>query len=175
MIFGGSSVTAGHDNYFNQSYPKIVEKRMGKIFSALGIELIVRNIAMGANPCFPYELCYEAQGGSDADFYGWEQSYNCGRDAELFELFGRWGGWSRNRGLIYFSASGFTTPAACSPSRDHPPFSDEDWTPESAALPPWRPGRAEVVAEKQLLNKFHEARSSSSRYTGYLHCICLSI
>eukprot|EP01035_Chromulina_nebulosa_P026410 gene26410-34570_t len=28
MIFGGSSVTAGHDSYYNQSYPYIVKNRM---------------------------------------------------------------------------------------------------------------------------------------------------
>jgi hypothetical protein len=47
MIFGGSSVTAGHDNYFNQSYPSIVERRMRPIFEELGIRLTVRNIAQG--------------------------------------------------------------------------------------------------------------------------------
>ena len=32
MIFGGSSVTAGHDNYYNQSFPFIFKKRMYPIF-----------------------------------------------------------------------------------------------------------------------------------------------
>ena len=72
MVFGGSSVTAGHDNYFAQSYPMIVEKRMKDIFSALNITFIVRNIAMGANACSPYIMCYESMGGYDADVIGWE-------------------------------------------------------------------------------------------------------
>ena len=80
MIFGGSSVTAGHDHYFNQSYPAIVDKRMSPVLSAMGIKLEVHNIAQGANPCNPYSLCYEAMGGKDADWIGWEQSYNCGHD-----------------------------------------------------------------------------------------------
>lgn len=49
MVFGGSSVTAGHDNYFSQSYPMIFQKRMKDIFDALGIDLIVHNIAMVSN------------------------------------------------------------------------------------------------------------------------------
>ena len=74
MIFGGSSVTAGHDNYFNQSYPMIFKKRMAPIFEALGIDLIVHNIAQGANSCTPYSLCYESMGGWDPDFVNWEVS-----------------------------------------------------------------------------------------------------
>ena len=37
MIFGGSSVTAGHDNYFNQSYPLVFERRMKPIFDGINI------------------------------------------------------------------------------------------------------------------------------------------
>ena len=47
MIFSGSSVTAGHDNYFNQSFPMIVKKHFQPIFDSLGIKLVVRNIAQG--------------------------------------------------------------------------------------------------------------------------------
>jgi hypothetical protein len=71
MIFGGSSVTAGHDNHFNQSYPLIVEKRLRPLFEELGVRLDVKNIAQGANDCLPYDLCYDTMGGSDGDFYGW--------------------------------------------------------------------------------------------------------
>jgi hypothetical protein len=73
MVFGGSSVTAGHDNYYNQSYPFIFQKRMGDIFESLGIKLIVRDIALGANNCSPYILCYESMGGFNPDFVNWEQ------------------------------------------------------------------------------------------------------
>jgi hypothetical protein len=47
MIFGGSSVTAGHDGLYNQSYPATVEQRMSPMLKSLGIDLIVRNIAQG--------------------------------------------------------------------------------------------------------------------------------
>ena len=47
MIFSGSSVTAGHDSYYQQSFPMIVKKRFQPVFDALGIKLVVRNIGQG--------------------------------------------------------------------------------------------------------------------------------
>jgi hypothetical protein len=40
-IFAGSSVTAGHDNFLNESYPMVYERRMAGPLRALGIELKV--------------------------------------------------------------------------------------------------------------------------------------
>ena len=70
-VFGGSSVTAGHDNYYNQSYPKVFERRMQPIYDALGVDLSVRNIAIGSVGCDPYNACYETFGGTDPDFITW--------------------------------------------------------------------------------------------------------
>ena len=47
MTFGGSSVTAGHDNYYNQSYPSVIERHLAPILEALGVKLLVHNIAQG--------------------------------------------------------------------------------------------------------------------------------
>ena len=83
-VFGGSSVTSGLDNKFLESYPQVVDRKLGPIFAAAGVELEVRNIAQAANPCLPSNLCYPAMGGEEkADFYSWEQSMNCGRDFEV--------------------------------------------------------------------------------------------
>jgi hypothetical protein len=71
ILHAGSSVTAGHDSRFNESYPLVFKKRLHPTFSALGIDLSVRNIAQGANDCLPYDLCYETMGGYNADFYSW--------------------------------------------------------------------------------------------------------
>lgn len=71
MVFGGTSVSAGHDNLFNQSFPLIFEKRVRKIFQELKIDFIVDNVAQGQSDCLPYELCYETQGGFNVDVYGW--------------------------------------------------------------------------------------------------------
>jgi hypothetical protein len=105
---------AGHDNYYNQSYPFVFERRTAPIFKALGINLDVRNIAMGANQCFPSDYCYEAQGGSNADWLSWEQSYNCGKDKGIFELMARLAWW--NKAVLYMIASGAIAPSECKPS-----------------------------------------------------------
>lgn len=114
FIFGGSSVTAGHDNFFNESYPSIFEARVGNVFKSLGINLEVHNIAHGTNKCRPSDLCYEAMGGDNADWIGWEQSFDCGRDKGVFELMARTAFW--NRAVVFYSASGGFVPGHCPPS-----------------------------------------------------------
>lgn len=106
MIFGGSSVTAGHDNYYNESYPFVFERRVASIFDSLGIKLIVRNIAQGANNCRPFDYCYESMGGGNADYIGWEQSFNCGKDKGVFELMARLSYWY-GAVLCYFASGGW--------------------------------------------------------------------
>ena len=49
MIFGGSSVTAGHDNYYNQAYPAIVQQRLGPMLAKVGVEMRSHNIAQTSN------------------------------------------------------------------------------------------------------------------------------
>jgi len=165
MIFGGSSVTAAHDNYYNQSYPAVVDHRMGPILKALGVELKVHNIAQGANNCSPYQLCYESMGGWNPDFVGWEQSYNCGHDDPIFELASRVAGFSDNKAVVYYSASGAWSPDKCPPSKDSPPFSNEDWTPDKAGLPKWEPTEADLKKEKELLDSYHKSKASSHRFS----------
>jgi len=167
MTFGGSSVTAGHDNHFAQSYPQIVQARMSPVLAALGVDLQVHNIAQGANNCAPYQLCYEAMGGLDPDWINWEQSYNCGHDEAIFELAGRVAGWSKNRAVVYYSASGAWSPSGCPPSTDKPPFSDPKWKPMDASLNPWKPEKKEVDAAKATLNAFASKAQSSKRFHTY--------
>ena len=70
MIFGGSSVTAGHDNYYHEAYPFVFEREMSGALKAVNVDLVVRNIAMGSNQCIPSNLCYTSMGGDDFDFIG---------------------------------------------------------------------------------------------------------
>ena len=88
MSFLGSSVAAGHDSYFNQSYPVLVGQTMKPVFDALGIHLVSRNVALGNNPCMPYDICVKIFAGLDADIVQWEQTYNCG-DSPILEQFVR--------------------------------------------------------------------------------------
>lgn len=41
IAFGGSSVTAGHDNYLNEAYPALVRTQLAPIFDLLGVRLQV--------------------------------------------------------------------------------------------------------------------------------------
>ncbi len=121
MIFGGSSVTAGHDNYYAQSHPFVFERRIAPILEALGVKLVVRNIAQGANNCRPFDYCYESMGGDTADFIAWEQSFNCGRDRAIFEYMARLAYWYN--AVIYYIASGGWMPTGCPPSQVSSVFS----------------------------------------------------
>ena len=165
MVFGGSSVTAGHDNYYNQSYPFVVERRLQPVLQALGIALKVTNIAQGANPCLPYSLCYETMGGLDADVIGWEQSYNCGGDEMVSEYMGRVAAFSANRAIVYYSASGAWNPEKCPSSNSTPPYAYEYWRPQMAGLTPWTPSHADILNEKNTLDEWNKAHESSDRFT----------
>jgi hypothetical protein len=57
MSFTGSSVTAGHDSLLSEAFPALVYDTMGPAFRALGVELVARNVAVGNNPCMPYDAC----------------------------------------------------------------------------------------------------------------------
>ena len=111
MIFGGSSVTAGWDNYYYQTYSEVFRRQMEPIFANLSSPLIIRNIAQGANPCRPYTYCYQTMGGEEADWIGWEQSFDCGRDSSTPELVSRIA--ARMKAVLYISASGSFTPTDC--------------------------------------------------------------
>eukprot|EP00981_Chlorochromonas_danica_P002095 scaffold423_cov185-Ochromonas_danica.AAC.19 len=168
MIFGGSSVTAGHDNYYHQAYPFVFEKRMKTIFSTLGITLEVHNIAQGANNCRPSIYCYEAMGGSNADFLGWEQSFNCGRSRDIFELIARMAYW--DQAVVYYVASGAFLTTDCAPSKDAIPWISEDWTPEKAGIT----DRYTITPEsaksfRQKLSDWYDDGNSVSRFTNQVY------
>lgn len=72
MSFAGTSVTAGHDNFFQQSYPIVLRKILRKSYAAAGLKLEVRNHAMGNNPSIPAAFCVKSQLGEDTDVAAWE-------------------------------------------------------------------------------------------------------
>lgn len=91
IVFTGSSVTSGQDSDYSQSFPVLVESFMGPAFSAGNINLVVRNVAFGNNPCLPYDVCVRTFAGDDADIIVWEQVsltvYDINCSANVFELF----------------------------------------------------------------------------------------
>ena len=81
---------------------------MAPLFKAIGIKLLVRNIAHGASNCRPADYCYGSMGGEKADFILWEQSFNCGRDKAIFEYMARAAYWME--AVLYYMASGGVIP-----------------------------------------------------------------
>ena len=77
MAFSGYSITVGRGNYFNQSFPFVVQRILEEPFqSLLSTKLIVRNGAIGGIPSFPYGFCLEHFLGKDVDTIAWDYSMN---------------------------------------------------------------------------------------------------
>ena len=76
FAFGGYSVTAGRGNYFHQSYPLVMETQLHTAFSVMGLELQVRNAAIGGCPSFPYGWCTDNFWHHEADVVSWDYSMN---------------------------------------------------------------------------------------------------
>ena len=68
ILVMGTSVAAGHDNNYNQSFPLVLEQYLKPIFGAAGVSVSTRNAAMGANPVMLDTACISARaGGQDVD------------------------------------------------------------------------------------------------------------
>jgi hypothetical protein len=74
ISFGGSSVTAGHDNLHKDAFPQIMADFLGPAMQAAGSKLTVRNQAMGGTVSTPYSLCLRNHLGDDTDIAVWEFS-----------------------------------------------------------------------------------------------------
>ncbi|KAJ1429011.1 hypothetical protein B484DRAFT_449606, partial [Ochromonadaceae sp. CCMP2298] len=165
MIFGGSSVTAGHDNYYRQAHPFVFERRIKPLLAAVGVDLVVRNIAQGANNCRPYEYCYDSMGGEGSDFIQWEQSFNCGRDRSTFEYMARLAAWSN--ATLYYMASGGWIPQGCSPTQEAKMRLAEDWVPADAGIATQIPPLTAqgVAAYKQLMTDWNGDGNTCSKFS----------
>ena len=108
ISFTGSSVTAGHDSPFNTSFTVLVDHDLQHVFRAAGLNLTVRNVAIGNNQCMPYDLCVRTFAGDDADMVVWEQAFDCHANhrGDLFERFVREALLLPSKPLVVFSDSG---------------------------------------------------------------------
>ena len=97
-------MTAGHDSFFNASTPVVAGTYLTSAFEAIGIDLDSRNVALGNNPCTPYDVCVKLFAGMDADIVHWEQSYFCDGQP-IIEQFIRQAHSLPSRPLIIFSDS----------------------------------------------------------------------
>ncbi|KAJ1455389.1 hypothetical protein M885DRAFT_617256 [Pelagophyceae sp. CCMP2097] len=71
----GSSVTAGHDGFGNTAYPAVLERALKPVFAALGVNVEVRNLAVGGREPFPASMCVRTICGDDADLIVREWEY----------------------------------------------------------------------------------------------------
>ena len=67
LVYGviGYSITVGRGNYFNQSWPAALERRLARALPGVAIE--VRNMAVGASPPYPTCACLAETVGADVD------------------------------------------------------------------------------------------------------------
>eukprot|EP01035_Chromulina_nebulosa_P017389 gene17389-22938_t len=98
-----------------------------------------------------------------ADWYGWEQSFNCGKARDIFEMITRIALW--NKAIVHFSASGAFTPE-CKESTDTIPYISEDWSPDKANITSFYPSTFENVTEyRETLNSWFVNGNSVARFT----------
>ncbi|GAB5360838.1 hypothetical protein AAMO2058_000661500 [Amorphochlora amoebiformis] len=75
MSVGGSSVSAGHDNYGNDAWPIVLGKFMSPLWESAGVNYTMRNQAVGGRNPNPHVLCLEPMLGSDSDIVLREWEY----------------------------------------------------------------------------------------------------
>jgi len=101
IAFGGYSVTVGRGNYFHQSYPFMLKNLLTRPMELLGVELQVRNAAIGGVPSFPYGWCLDNFMGDDADVISWDYSMNeAGGVADGLEAYMRHGLSMKRRPML---------------------------------------------------------------------------
>lgn len=71
VSIGGMSVTAGHGNYFNQSYPRVLQSAVADVFLMAGVHFRGQNAGMGGTLPMPYMFCLENFMGNP-DVVSWE-------------------------------------------------------------------------------------------------------
>jgi len=81
---GGHSSTAGHGNFYDESYTAVLERLVTPLFAALGISFEGRNYAMGGTVSSPETAaCFEEIfGADDIDVAVWDFGYVYKRDAK---------------------------------------------------------------------------------------------
>ena len=71
----GSSVTAGHDGFWDTAYPAVLERMLGDMMSEANLTLVVRNVAVGGRGPWLASLCVQPQAGDDGDIITREWEY----------------------------------------------------------------------------------------------------
>jgi len=86
VAFGGHSSAASHGNYFNESYAHEFERLLAPVFKEAGIQLEVRNHAMGGTASMPTSLCIATFYGAALDMISWDFGMTEGANIDHSEL-----------------------------------------------------------------------------------------
>ncbi|CAJ1962080.1 unnamed protein product [Cylindrotheca closterium] len=129
---GGHSNAAGHGNVFSETYSHYIGQDLRIIWDALGVEMISRNMGMGAMKASPdISTCSQAVFGTDVDLLTWNYAMldktfaswlhymyraavSPGRPAfvsmDIMHLAGRYGAPLEKLGLALFYLNGASVP-----------------------------------------------------------------
>lgn len=78
---GGHSASAGHGNFFRESYTATMGRALAPIFKHIGLEFEARNYAMGGTDCADeISLCMNQIFGRDIDAISWDYGMTDGRE-----------------------------------------------------------------------------------------------
>jgi hypothetical protein len=78
---GGHSSTAGHGNFFHESYTAYLERAAQPVLAAVGLHFTARNHAMGGTAAGPeIALCVKEIFGTDVDVLVWDYGMTDGKD-----------------------------------------------------------------------------------------------
>jgi len=88
---GGHSATAGHGNFWRESYTGFLERAVKDVFAAVGIEFVGRNYAMGGTSSGPeVAMCTKEIYGKDIDILSWDTGMTDGKNyASIIQYFFR--------------------------------------------------------------------------------------
>jgi hypothetical protein len=77
FTFMGGGASVGYDVYHERVFSVDLKKIFESVGKSLQIDIEIRNVAIGDNPCMPYGLCVRTFAGQDSDLILWEHTYDC--------------------------------------------------------------------------------------------------
>lgn len=80
-------MTVGRGNHFTQSFPFVFQSVAKPLLQTMGIDLIVRNSAIGGIPSFPYGWCLPNFLGGDSHAISWDYGMNEGNGGSGLESY----------------------------------------------------------------------------------------
>jgi len=85
----GISTTAGHDIYHSESFPRVFARHFGAVLRTAGVELRMRNHAVGGFGTMPSHACAVTMAGHDNDVVAWDYMMMADRGSCAVELLSR--------------------------------------------------------------------------------------